>query len=87
MTYVQAEAYCFHGNAKVAEPKNHAQNNAVSNLSNEPLWIGVNDIGHEGYFTYASNGAKMTYANWGLGQPDNFEGNQDRVCVNWVREL
>ncbi len=84
MTYGEAEIYCYHGEAKMAEPKNYAENNAVSNLSTGRLWIGINDIDNERSFVYESTGQRITYSNWAAGEPNNLH-NEDGVVLNYVR--
>ncbi len=77
--------YCYHGLAKLAEPKNHEENNAISNLSTKLMFIGVNDIKHEGRFIYESTGKEITYSNFQSLQPDNCcSTGEDGVEVNWV---
>ena len=34
-------------------------------------WIGLNDIGTEGTFTWADDSALGSYTNWNTGEPDS----------------
>ena len=35
------------------------------------FWIGLNDAAQEGKFVWSSDGAPISYDNWGHQQPDN----------------
>ena len=66
---------------------NDAAENAwvVSNFSeyegvHRCLWIGLNDAAVEGTFVWVS-GEPVTYTNWGAGEPNNFQGNEDYVHI------
>ena len=66
---------------------NDAAENAwvVSNFSeyggvHRCLWIGLNDEAVEGTFAWVS-GEPVTYTNWGAGEPNNFQGNEDYVHI------
>src|SRR4051812_36371237 len=37
---------------------------------NRDLWIGLNDVGHDGVFTW-TDGQSLSYSNWEPVQPDN----------------
>ena len=44
------------------------------------IFAGLTDLAEEGHFVWGSDyGALTGYTNWGTGQPDDCEGNQD--CV------
>ena len=48
-------------------------------LSTHPgstIWLGIQDAGHEGSFTWAS-GQTASYVNWSPGQPDNARGDEN----------
>ena len=44
--------------------------------SNEYVWIGCNDIAHEGRFVWSHNNQVVTYSKWYKGEPNN-NGNED----------
>lgn len=43
-------------------------------------WIGLNDAGHEGTFTWSS-GQSVSYTNWSPGQPDNARGDENYAMM------
>lgn len=47
---------------------------------NRDLWIGLNDLGHKGTYTWIS-GESASYRNWSGGQPDNTGGIEDYVHI------
>ena len=40
------------------------------------IWIGCNDIAHEGRFVWFQNHRRITFSNWAPGEPNN-AGNED----------
>lgn len=44
------------------------------------MWIGLNDIKHEGKFTWEVDDTNVEFSKWGSEQPDN-DNNQDCVTV------
>ena len=48
----------------------------------EQLWIGFNDNETEGQFQWSSNQA-VTYTNWAVGEPNDFDGVQDFAVLNF----
>jgi len=46
------------------------------------LWIGLTDQDVEGTFVWSS-GEAVTYTNWQGGEPNNFNGIEDYVAINW----
>ncbi|XP_073828777.1 lectin subunit alpha-like [Musca autumnalis] len=45
------------------------------------LWLGGNDLGLEGKFTWSSTGKRFEFSNWSKGQPDNYKSNEH--CVHY----
>jgi hypothetical protein len=45
-------------------------------------WIGLNDIGSEGFFVW--DGGFSSYTNWYSGEPNNNEGNEDCVTERYL---
>lgn len=64
---------------------NALENDFVTSLSLDTLWIGLNDISQEGVYVWAS-GSTAAYRRWSSGQPNN-EGGQNCVhmtsSTNW----
>jgi hypothetical protein len=49
--------------------------------TDEPFWIGFNDIAQEGVWEWVS-GDPVTYTNWAPSQPDNWGGNEDAAVMS-----
>ena len=50
-------------------------------LGNQPSWIGLNDIAHEGEWEW-DNGEPVTYTNWGFQEPNGSNnGDEDYVIL------
>ncbi len=45
----------------------------VATFPQDWLWIGLNDRGREGRWEWSS-GARLSYVNWGPGEPDDWKG-------------
>jgi hypothetical protein len=43
-------------------------------------WMGYNDLTVEGYWDW--DGPFATYTNWGNGEPNNYNGNEDCGMLN-----
>jgi len=57
------------------------ENSFLSNmLQIQSAWIGLNDIQNEGHFEWTS-GEPLTYTNWYVGQPNNYNGTQHCVEI------
>jgi hypothetical protein len=41
------------------------------------IWIGANDLIKEGKWTWISDHSTINYTNWGKGEPNNYNGNED----------
>ncbi|XP_072048376.1 macrophage mannose receptor 1-like isoform X2 [Amphiura filiformis] len=52
--------------------------NVIKSMS-MPLWIGLDDKVEEGTMVW-KDGEQVAYTNWGNGQPDDFESNED--CIH-----
>jgi hypothetical protein len=48
----------------------------------EGFWIGLSDQRVEGQYEWA-NGEAVTYTNWAPGEPNNFNGNEDFIMMNF----
>ncbi|XP_062549959.1 perlucin-like [Armigeres subalbatus] len=45
------------------------------------VWIGANDLGDEGSFTWVGTGRRVVFDNWKPNQPSNSNGDQEEHCV------
>jgi len=48
------------------------------------VWTGLNDIEHEGIFTWEVDDSNFEFSKWGSEQPDNYH-NQDCVRVGAIQ--
>jgi hypothetical protein len=48
----------------------------------DPMWIGLSDAASENTFVW-SNGDPFVYNNWKLNEPNNYNGDEDYVAINW----
>ena len=79
-TQAQAQAVALGGN--LVTVNDAAENQFLVNTfgGTERLWLGLTDEVTEGTFRWA-NGEAVTYTNWSVGQPDNFN-NEDYAEFN-----
>lgn len=47
------------------------------------FWVAATDLGHEGYFVWATTGKKVSFANYGVGQPDNAGGTEHCIEITY----
>ena len=73
-------------NGKLAEPKSEAEDEIVSDLSPEVIWLGINDKNEEGTWVYQSDGSRIQYSNFSDPQPDNAGNNEHCVLTNWQNQ-
>ena len=45
------------------------------------MWFGLNDIEHEGTFTWEADNSIVNFTNWVPGEPNNWKKTQDCVAV------
>ena len=82
VTYIEAVDLCLSLGEKLAEPKNVDDNDEIVALAKSiqsGVWIGIDDLGIEGDFAYASDGESIGFTNWMPNNPDNAGGNEN--CV------
>ncbi len=87
-TWLQAEAEAAgHGGHLVSITSQAEQdfvvNNFLSGLNERRiLWTGLNDAAVEGTFVWSS-GEAVTFTKWQAGEPNNTQGIEDYVAINW----
>ena len=47
------------------------------------FWIGGNDFANEGQWHWESNNEPVIFSAWGSGQPDNGQGQEDCMEMEW----
>ena len=73
--YTDAKAQCESDGSFLAIPRSEAESDFIADLiPNEHIWIGINDIEHEGRYMDV-HGSHISYTNWANGQPDNYQHN------------
>ncbi|XP_058611488.1 mannose-binding protein C-like isoform X2 [Onychostoma macrolepis] len=81
-TFSQGLKYCKGFGGTMVLPRSSIENEALlklvvsSGLSSKKPYIGVTDRETEGQFV-DTEGKQLTFTNWGLGQPDDYKGQQD----------
>ncbi len=82
----EAEAAGFGGHlASVTSlgEQNFLVNTFLSGANDHNIyWLGLTDQAVEGTFVWSS-GEAVTYTNWQAGEPNNFNGVEDYVAINW----
>ncbi|HVZ36516.1 MAG TPA: lectin-like protein, partial [Polyangiaceae bacterium] len=73
-----AATACTAWGGELAEIDSAAEDALLGTRMTAPVWIGANDRVTEGTMVW-SNGSPLQYANWAMGQPDNYLGAED--CV------
>ncbi|XP_025079230.1 low affinity immunoglobulin epsilon Fc receptor-like [Pomacea canaliculata] len=85
VTWFEARELCMAIAGNLVEVKSADENNFLSSFIKSHAvrgaWIGLEDFVEEGRFVFASNQEVPSYTNWGHGQPDDLNRNQD--CV-WI---
>jgi hypothetical protein len=81
VTWSDARTYCVQNGYDLVSISSSAEQAFLtgeeSSRSSSPFWIGYNDRGNEGTFTWV-NGETPVYVNWRPGQPNN---NNNEDCV------
>ena len=79
--------YCWNWDSVLAEfPGSDEERLLKPFLPTEVFyWIGLTDISVEGKFRWVESHQEPNYDNWGNGQPNNFEGNQDCVTIDCLQ--
>ncbi|XP_046556518.1 perlucin-like protein [Haliotis rubra] len=80
--YDTAKAICKTYNSYLVRIEDKDENNFISNFilnfkSDFVAWFGANDKIQEGNWIWGDSGVKLTYSNWGNGQPGSESGNED----------
>ena len=65
--YTDAKAQCESNGSFLAIPRSEAESDFIADLiPNEHIWIGINDIEHEGRYM-DDHGSHISYTNWNNG--------------------
>ena len=85
MSYLDAKNQCEYDGAYLATPRSDVQNDFIASLiSNENIWIGVNDMAEEETFI-SEDGRDVSYTKWattlGRNEPETHLENEDGVLI------
>ncbi|XP_053366178.1 collectin-11 isoform X1 [Clarias gariepinus] len=84
--YRDAELYCQGRGGHLAMPKDASANRAIAGYITEAglsrVYIGINDLEHEGHFVYVERSPMSTFTKWREGEPNNAYDEED--CVELV---
>uniref|UniRef100_A0A3P8U5B6 C-type lectin domain-containing protein n=1 Tax=Amphiprion percula TaxID=161767 RepID=A0A3P8U5B6_AMPPE len=86
------QSYCLGFGANLASVHSLQQYNWLRSMitavtqGNPDTWIGGSDCQQEGKWFW-SDGTPFKYSFWGPGQPDNHDGIQDCLQMNWGGNL
>uniref|UniRef100_A0AAY4ALK7 Collectin-11 n=1 Tax=Denticeps clupeoides TaxID=299321 RepID=A0AAY4ALK7_9TELE len=84
--YRDAETYCQGKGGHLAMPRDESANKAIAGYITEAglsrVFIGINDLEHEGSFVYVDRSPMSTFSKWREGEPNN--AYEDEDCVEMV---
>nr|XP_029716355.1 C-type lectin 37Db-like [Aedes albopictus] len=87
--WFQASDHCKSRGMELVSIANQAEYNQLTEFVARELnctelcavWIGANDLGSEGTFTWTATGRWVGFTNWKSNQPDNTNGVFEEHCV------
>ncbi|CAG5120962.1 unnamed protein product, partial [Candidula unifasciata] len=85
VSWSAAQGRCQMSGAKLVQINNSAMNTFVNQLVSQSkglYWIGLNDQGKEGTFTWLNDTVQATYTQWASGMPNNDGGNENCVVID-----
>ncbi|XP_056124458.1 galactose-specific lectin nattectin-like [Rhinichthys klamathensis goyatoka] len=87
-TWINAEKFCLDYEGNLASAHSHDEYRFIQDLiryetdASTKSWIGGNDGGHEGVWLW-TDGTKMNFQYWLPGEPDNANGNEHCLEMNF----
>ena len=93
LNWEDARKNCAKLGGQLAIIRNQAENDAALRLrvGNEYIWLGGSDKKGEGNWKWINNVKISTYfkprsgySNWGVGQPDNYQGINQDCLTFWI---
>ena len=79
-TWYDAKRACEKDGAELPVPRSDEENEYFSTLATESIWLGINDVENEGVWV-DNDGKRISYQNWGYGEPNNVDGGEDAVSI------
>ncbi|XP_073453322.1 pulmonary surfactant-associated protein D-like [Aquarana catesbeiana] len=77
-----ARERCTKAGGQMASPRNAEENEAILFITNQygvASYLGINELEELGTYRYPG-GEAISFTNWNVGEPNNFEGRQEN-CV------
>ena len=81
LTWAEAERNCVSQGANLASIRSHREKDSVRKViqNSDPemgaTWIGLRDVHMDGWWMW-SDGSEVSFTEWGVGFPNNANGNQ-----------
>ncbi|XP_017161082.1 galactose-specific lectin nattectin-like [Poecilia reticulata] len=91
MSWAAAERACLSLDGNLASIRSTNEYNFIRQLvlssskTNASSWIGGHDSAEEGNWLW-SDGSKFLFHHWGKGQPNNANGNEDCMEINFTEQ-
>ncbi|XP_058837792.1 C-type lectin 37Db-like [Topomyia yanbarensis] len=88
--WFRATEHCFSFGMRIAivpTPQDHnavvevIKQSEIFNNESTIIWLGASDLAQEGTYVWHATGARLQYANWHPGQPDNYQGNEHCLAL------
>jgi hypothetical protein len=57
--------------------------NFLTDKNGENFWIGANDIEIEDDWVWGSDKSKLLFSDWDVGQPSNYDDDEDCGQIRW----
>ncbi|XP_065145822.1 galactose-specific lectin nattectin-like [Paramisgurnus dabryanus] len=85
VNWATAEKNCQSVDANLASVRNIVENNFLLSVlaADTSVWIGGHDAAVEGQWLW-TDGSQFDFTNWCSGQPDNFQGNENCLEINYT---
>ncbi len=83
LDYDDAREFCLGRGGDLVVIRTPEENDYLKVISDEPLWIGLDDRETEGEFVWV-DGTELTWSDWREGEPNNSGGNED--CAGFFGE-
>ena len=84
LSWHDASAACLAKGLQLASVQSAAENDLLVTASaGNEVWIGGTDAFSEGTWVWSPSNTPLSYTNWHSGNPDNRDGHQDCLMLNY----